>query len=261
MSKTAEDIREFKKQDKQYHEEKHTIVSYDRRITKKYQLEHKYYTVNKWIEKMIDEKTSLVLDFGCGTGSVTLQLLEKGIKTISCDASLGMLNELQRKAGARGLKCICKVADVENLPFKNDTFEALVCTGVLHHLPDIKKAVKEQLRVIKKGGLLFIAEPTSNRSWVSCIYWKMVDIVKAIFRLLRKPRLETQERPLDKEDINEILHVLKNEATMFSVTYLIYWPIVAGYFPEFLAYPFIRFLNKINKSSYKGDSVIIEVKK
>jgi SAM-dependent methyltransferase len=150
---------------------------------------------------------------------------------------------------------------VENLPFKDSTFAAVVCMGVLHHLPDMEKAVKEQLRVLKDGGLLFIAEPAIDHSWVSYPYWIIVNLAKRVFRLLRGPRLETREHPLDKENIATLACLLKDRTSLSSVRYIVYWPIVAGYLPEFLAYPLMCFLNRINTSHAKGDTVIVEARK
>ena len=58
--------------DRRYHEDRGVIASFDRRITKKYRLEYRYFTVDKWVKKIVDEEKKLVLDFGCGTGTATL---------------------------------------------------------------------------------------------------------------------------------------------------------------------------------------------
>ncbi len=253
--------KEWKDIDKRYHEDGRVIASYDRRITRKYWLEHKYFTINNWIKKIAGEKCGLVLDFGCGTGTVTLRLLNAGIKTVSCDASLGMLKKLQEKAEAGNLKCICVVADAENLPFKDASFNALVCAGVLHHLPDIGKAVKEWLRVVKNQGLLFMSEPFKNRPWFSYIYWLPINIIRAIVKILRRSKLKTLEKPLGKEDLDRITQILKDNVKTFNIGFLLYWPVIAGYLPEFIGYPFTVFLNRINKGLQKGDSVIITARK
>lgn len=255
------DNKGWKALDKKYHEDDHVVASYERRITRKFELEHKYFTVDKWIKEIVEERADLALDFGCGTGAASLKLLSSGIKTISCDASLGMLKKLKEQAEAGNLKCLCVAADVENLPFKDACFSALICAGVLHHLPEPLKALREQLRVLKNKGLLFISEPFKTRPWFSYIYWLPVDLIRAIIKFLRGKRRETLERPLEKSDIGRISSILKNNTGVFDIVYLIYWPFVGGYLPESIAYPFMAFLNRINNTGQKGDTVIIAARK
>ncbi len=172
-----------------------------------------------------------------------------------------MLKELTRKAKASRLDCCCVVCDVENLPFKDKAFEALVCKGVLHHLPDINKAINEQLRVINTTGLLFISEPFKEHAWFSYPYHLTIKVTKVIFKLLRGPRAETLERPLDKNHLGVISGILNRSSHEYNIDYLVYWPIVCRCLPEFICYPFMLFLNSINKECNKGDSVIITARK
>jgi len=63
-------------------------------------------------------------------------------------------------AKKKGIKNLYK-ASVENLPFKNDFFDMVVCSDVLYHkkVTDDEKALKELHRVLKPDGLLFLRLP------------------------------------------------------------------------------------------------------
>ncbi|MBW4636266.1 MAG: class I SAM-dependent methyltransferase [Iphinoe sp. HA4291-MV1] len=53
-------------------------------------------------------------------------------------------------------------ADATDLPFKNQSFDAVTMFDLLEHVPDDKKAVSEALRVLRSGGFLLISTPNEN---------------------------------------------------------------------------------------------------
>jgi SAM-dependent methyltransferase len=67
-----------------------------------------------------------VLELGCGNGRILLRLLERGIDAWGVDASAQMLNELQRKAAARGIECHTELMDIRRLALRR-RFDTIVC--------------------------------------------------------------------------------------------------------------------------------------
>jgi ubiquinone/menaquinone biosynthesis C-methylase UbiE len=252
--------KEHKFIDKTYHEDKTVVSSYDRRITRRYLLEHKYFTADKWVQESKKQNKFFALDFECGTGDISLRFLSAGIKTISVDASIGMVTELRRKANKNKLDCLCVVADVERLPFKNGVFEIIICAGVLHHIPNIKNGINEQLRILKNKGLIFISEPFLHSPRVSYFYKFCLSVAKFIFKLFKKSRPETLEKPLNNSSLKGIREVLENHVENLKVEYLAYWPIVCGYIPGFMGYALVRFINMLREPG-KGDTIIITARK
>ena len=53
-------------------------------------------------------------------------------------------------------------SDIQNLPFKESTFDAVICSHVLEHIPDDTKAMKEILRVMKNGGWAVLQVPINE---------------------------------------------------------------------------------------------------
>jgi SAM-dependent methyltransferase len=90
------------------------------------------------------QKATLSLNCGCGRGG------QKDIfgPSIAIDISFANVRSLV-KAGGQGV-----VADMEFLPFKDETFDIVYGFGILHHLSSIKKGVLESTRVLKNGGYL-----------------------------------------------------------------------------------------------------------
>ncbi len=101
------------------------------------------------LESVFDSKMR-ILDVGTGTGFLALILAELGHEVVGLDISEGMLKVAMRKARKRGLKVQFKLGDAENLPFKDESFDAIICRHLLWTLPNPKKALAEWVRVAKE---------------------------------------------------------------------------------------------------------------
>jgi ubiquinone/menaquinone biosynthesis C-methylase UbiE len=95
-----------------------------------------------------------VLDAGCGAGTKTAHLLARGYKVTAVDLSRDMLTEAQLANPA----AVCQQADLTALPFPDGHFPAVVCWGVLMHIPSVEKALRELCRVTAHGGVLILSE-------------------------------------------------------------------------------------------------------
>ncbi|MGZ7162125.1 MAG: class I SAM-dependent methyltransferase [Halobacteriota archaeon] len=92
-----------------------------------------------------------VLDVGCGTGRYLVPLHRSGFAVTGVDLSKVALSLLDPHYSR-------VVADVQNLPFVDSTFDAVTCYGVLHHLTRAgrERAVEELFRVVRHEGLAFV---------------------------------------------------------------------------------------------------------
>jgi len=90
------------------------------------------------------QKAKLSLNCGCGRGG------QEDIfgPSIGIDISFENIRSLIQRGG-QGI-----VADMEFLPFRDQTFDIVYGFGILHHLSDIKRGVSEAARVLKKGGYI-----------------------------------------------------------------------------------------------------------
>ena len=111
-----------------------------------------------------------VLEVGCGTGEIALRakarLGPRGSVT-GIDPSPEMIAVARLKAARANLDVDYRVASVEALPFADATFDVVLSSLMMHHLPeDLKpRALAEIRRVLKPGGRLLIVdltEPTSR---------------------------------------------------------------------------------------------------
>jgi 2-polyprenyl-3-methyl-5-hydroxy-6-metoxy-1,4-benzoquinol methylase len=94
-----------------------------------------------------------VLDAGCGSGKMALPLARAGYRVTGLDLVREGLREIQGR-GAIDLV----TGDVRSLPFKEESFDAVVCYDVLQHLlePERSRAAEEIKRVLVPGGRAFI---------------------------------------------------------------------------------------------------------
>jgi demethylmenaquinone methyltransferase/2-methoxy-6-polyprenyl-1,4-benzoquinol methylase len=110
---------------------------------------------------IIDPKPGMkILDLAAGTGSSSEPLAKAGADVIPADFSEGML------AAGRKVRPHLPFtkADALNLPFEDGRFDLLTISFGLRNTNDTDKALKEALRVVKKGGRLVVAE-FSSPTW------------------------------------------------------------------------------------------------
>ena len=95
----------------------------------------------------------MVLDLGCGPGAMTVPLLEMKYQVVSTDISSAMVADVSRRSRELGVEPRVAVADAAALPFLDRSFDAVVTTGVLEYVPDMRRAMREIARVLRPGGV------------------------------------------------------------------------------------------------------------
>ena len=141
------------------------------------------------------------LEIGSGTGFFLLNLMQAGVaKTGSVtDISPGMVAVALRNAEGLGLDVDGRVADAETIPYPDDSVDLVVGHAVLHHIPDVERALREALRVLRPGGrFVFAGEPTRYGDVVArrlsrLTWW-------ATTRVTRLPGLAGWRRPQQELD-------------------------------------------------------------
>jgi ubiquinone/menaquinone biosynthesis C-methylase UbiE len=129
---------------------------------------------NEIIRLLNPKDAETVLDVASGTGEPGLTIATKltGGKVVISDLAENMIKISQENAAHRGIKNIeTVVCDVSELPFPDNTFDAISCRFGFMFFPDMLLAAKEMIRVLKPGGRVAVAvwnEPEKN-FWVTAI--------------------------------------------------------------------------------------------
>jgi arsenite methyltransferase len=96
-----------------------------------------------------------VLDVGCGVGRTPCILAKRyGCRVMGIDLSPRMVERSRQRAEHEGVAGTVeiRVADAQQLPFDDETFDAVITESVLAFVPDRAKALREFVRVTKPGG-------------------------------------------------------------------------------------------------------------
>src|SRR6185369_2313869 len=101
-----------------------------------------------------------VLDVAAGNGNISLAAARRWCDVTSTDYVPTLLDRGRKRAAADGLKIEFKLADVEALPFEDETFDVVVSTYGAMFTPDQDKAAAEMRRVCKRGGKIGLANWT-----------------------------------------------------------------------------------------------------
>lgn len=116
----------------------------------------------KAINKIKDLNPKNILDVATGTADVAIEMINRlqPEKIVGLDISKEMLAVGQTKIEKRGLDNIIELVqgDSENLPFEDNSFDAITVAFGVRNFEDLKKGMREMNRVLRPGGRLVVLE-------------------------------------------------------------------------------------------------------
>jgi len=123
------------------------------------------------------------LDAGCGSGSDAINISKRHAATV---VAFDIHDHMEiTDENIKDLPDIALVkADINNPPFKLDSFDFAYCFGVLHHLVSPEEAFRRLSRCVKRGGhlIIYVYEDFSKRSHIERIALKLVNLLRKITR-------------------------------------------------------------------------------
>ena len=132
-------------------------------------------TVN--FDKLNIDVGDIVLDIGCGEGRHSISLhVDKQVNAVGMDLSMEDMKIAKNRIkdfsipNSNKSSCVFALGDINSLPFKDNAYDAVVCSEVLEHLEFLEKGVSEIVRVLKPGGILAVSVP---RYLPELICWKL----------------------------------------------------------------------------------------
>jgi len=132
-----------------------------------------WFRKNFLLKPIIKEFSGKVLDVGCGIG----EFMQLYSNSYGIEINKHVVNYC-RKNGLR-----VYYGSVFDIPFKNNTFDGILCSNVLEHLEKPERAISEMRRVLKKVGTLLIIVPTKKdykKDPTHVKYWNEKNLVKLL---------------------------------------------------------------------------------
>lgn len=127
-----------------------------------------------------DIRDKEILDVGCGTGRWSKYLAGRARRIESIDPSDAVY------AAAQLLKECSEVrisrASVNNIPFADESFDFVFSLGVLHHIPDTARAMRDCVKKVKPGGrfLVYLYYSLDNRGAAFKALFTMSNVVRRV---------------------------------------------------------------------------------
>ena len=190
-------------------------------------------------EKLIKEfadsvQNSKVLDFGCGNGNYTVLFSGRGNEVEGADIA-----DLRYKRYKN--KFLFSKYNGKKLPYQKDYFDVVTSFDVIEHVDADANYIKEAKRVLKKGGILFLATP--NRTRLSNT------ILKTIGRQVKYPLILSKNGRLGsvihvREYIQQELEDLLKKQNFHEIKIKPFWLGLRGSINIGFCYPILPFLSQ-----------------
>src|SRR6185437_214967 len=196
-----------------------------------------------YVERVIAKfKGHRVLDYGCGKGENAVRFLRSGAFVFGIDISANYVKSatgLARRAGfAEDRNFKFQVMDAHSLAFDNDFFDFVMGNAILHHL-DLKIAIREIKRVLKRHGRAIFEEPLGHNPLLRLYRWMTPNARTA------------DEKPLHNDDLNWISSIFATKVQFYGLLSLptaLFTSVCLGPFPN---NPLLTMADRIENSLNK----------
>jgi 2-polyprenyl-3-methyl-5-hydroxy-6-metoxy-1,4-benzoquinol methylase len=113
----------------------------------------------KFKDTLGDVKNKRILDVGCGLGALSFYLAKKGANVTGIDLSKTSIDACKNEAKLKGMTINFRVMNAQIPDFEDKSFDMIVGSRVIHHLPNLELFFKECKRLLKKNGYIVFIEP------------------------------------------------------------------------------------------------------
>lgn len=109
------------------------------------------------LEPGIGEK---ILEIGCGSGYYTRELVRLGAAVTATEFAPSALAQARRNLDELAGEVELRLEDAQSLDLADDSFDKVLLSEVIEHVPEPERAISEAARVLRPGGLLVVSTPS-----------------------------------------------------------------------------------------------------
>ena len=151
--------------------------------------------------KLPDKEFKKILEIGAGSEPHISYIKSKDFSYYILEKSKYRSQITKSKSG----KIFYKYYNGKNIPFKPNTFDRIIISHTLEHIPDPEFFIKELMKVLKKGGVLSISLPTDPG-----LFYRISRMVNQIFSFNSKLKMSALEYDYSNaiEHINSIFNLV-----------------------------------------------------
>lgn len=162
-----------------------------------------------------------ILEVACGRGGFVRLLASQGAKVVGADFSQVALQIAAGKQanGTADNSAALSQADAQQLPFADNSFDAVISCETIEHLAEPAAAVREMARVCRPSGFLYLTTPN---------YFNLMGLYRVYDKLLKRERVNEETQPHDNYwtfgSIRRLLrgagwNVLRTDGTVHQVPF------------------------------------------
>lgn len=169
--------------------------------------------------ELLHEDGGKLLDVGCGPGVMVEDLLRLGYELWGMDAAPSMIDECRKNFG-RVEQAHFAVGNATHIEFPNESFDTVICMGVIDHVEEDELAIKEMLRVLRNQGTLLIAFPNRYSPWGwwrNFMFYPALRRIRPLYFGLRgrpqPPALSSRARLYSEKSARKLVKRYKGQVT------------------------------------------------
>lgn len=117
------------------------------------------------------KKNPKLIDLGCGSGLFLMIASKLKCELTGVDIANTILKDLKGMLKQRSIQCDLVQSDIRQMPFSDNHFDIAVCSEVLEHLHNPRKAILEMKRILKNKGIVVISVPFRGKiKYTICVH-------------------------------------------------------------------------------------------
>lgn len=171
----------------------------------------------KFVQKFITKSGLRILEVGCGSGDLAVELMKTGIALTALDTDKNAVESAVNKG--------VPAKHLDFLSFKDDSFDLIIFTRSLHHIHNLKKALDHSKLLLKRGGKLIIEDfdlemiDLNTSRW----YYDTISILSTIIQeekfseYIKDPIKAWKDDHYHKPPLHSGKEMVKNIEAKFSV--------------------------------------------